>query len=102
MREPARLGDVLRGLLGRLGVPDPDLWNRIEQEWESLAGEPWDRLARPLALTGHVLVVEARSPAAVGMLRYGTAGLKARLDGALGLGVVTEVRVRAPGRRDGE
>lgn len=98
MREPARLGDVLRGLLGRLGVPDPGLWNRIQDEWASIAGEPWDRLSRPLALTGEVLVVEARSPAAVSMLRYGTASLKARLEAALGPGVVTEVRVKAPTR----
>lgn len=98
MKEPARLSDVLKGLLGRLGVPDPTTWNRIREEWDEIAGDPWARLSRPFALTGEILVVEATTPAAVSMLRYGTAGLKARLDEHLGAGIVAEIRVRGPGR----
>ena len=98
MKDPAPLRDVLSGLLGRLGVGDLARWRRIEEEWADLAGEPWSTQAVPLSLNGSVLVVEARSPMALSLLRYGVAGLVARLDEHLGAGVVTEVRVRAPGR----
>ena len=98
MKEPARLSEVLKGLLGRLGVPDPTTWNLISEQWETMAGDPWARLSRPFALTGDVLVVEAKTPAAVAMLRYGTAGLMARLEEHLGVGTVTEIRVKGPGR----
>lgn len=97
-REPSSLGDVLRGVLRRLGVADLELWRRIEGEWSELAGSPWDAHSRPASLTDGVLVVEATSPAAVSLLRYGVAGLRARLAERLGDGVVTEVVVRPPRR----
>ncbi len=97
-RDPASLGDVLRSVLRRLGVADLELWRRIESEWGELAGSPWDAHARPASLTDGVLVVEAASPAAVSLLRYGVAGLHGRLAERLGEGVVTEIVVRPPRR----
>ena len=96
--EIRRLSDVLEAVLGRLGVGDLSVWRRLEAEWGELAGEPWDRHARPASLSGGTLVVEATSPAAVSILRYGTAGLVERLADALGDGVVRDVRVRPPTR----
>jgi predicted nucleic acid-binding Zn ribbon protein len=97
-RDPTSLGDVLRGVLRRLGVADLELWRRIETEWAELAGSPWDSHSRPASLGDGVLVVEATSPAAVSLLRYGVTGLRARLSEQLGEGVVTEVVVRPPRR----
>lgn len=95
-REPAFLGDVLRGILDRLGVGDLDLWNRIQQEWPDVVGSPWDAQAKPIALTDGVLVVEAVTPAAIGVLRYGTAGLKKSLNDRYGSDVIRDVRLRPP------
>ena len=100
MSDPAALGDVIRSLLKRLGVADPGLWNRIEEEWEELAGPPWDRQARPVSLHDGVLVVEAVGAPAVAVLKYGVVSLTQRLQSQLGAGIVTEIRVRPPQRRN--
>ena len=96
--EIRRLSDVLQTVLGRLGVGDLSVWRRLETEWDELAGEPWDRHSRPASLSAGTLVVEAASPAAVSILRYGTAGLVHRLGEVFGEGVVREVKVRPPMR----
>lgn len=98
-RDPERLGDVLRGLLRRYGLDDLETWQRIEAEWAEVAPTPWDRQARPVSLAKGVLVVEAITPAAVGVLRYGVAGLMDRLARTYGQGVVEDVRLRAPSPR---
>jgi hypothetical protein len=96
-RDPAPLGDVLRVILGRLGVGDLEQWNRIRDEWTDVAPAPWNGQAKPLSFTDGVLVVEAITPAAVGILRYGIAGLQQALSARYGEGVVREVRLRSPG-----
>jgi hypothetical protein len=99
MTDPARLGDVLRRLMSTLGVADPAVWQRIVEEWEDLAGPPWDRQSTPVSLHGGVLVVEAGAAPAVAILRYGVTSLLHRLESELGPDVVAEVKVRAPVRR---
>lgn len=99
MREPAPLGDLVKQLLTRLGVPDLSTWREVEQRWEALAGEPWASQARPVSLQDGLLVVEAESGPAVALLRYGENSLVKRLEDTLGNGVVKEVRVRPPSRR---
>ena len=96
-REPAPLRDVIKSILDGLGVADLDQWQKMREEWSTVAGSPWDRQATPIALAGGVLTVEAVTPAAVGMLRYGTKSLIESLNARYGDGVVTEVRLRAPG-----
>lgn len=98
--EPARLGDVIRSILAGLGVGDLNQWQQICDEWTDVVGTPWDRQAKPVALTDGVLTVEAITPAAVGVLRYGTRGLIERLCVRYGDGVVTDVRLRSPGPRN--
>lgn len=95
---PQRLGEVLRRVLDSLGASDPEVWERVCAEWEAVAGSPWDRHARPVSLTRGVLVVEAATPAAVSLLRYGVGGLRSRLQERFGPEVVGEVEVRPPSR----
>jgi hypothetical protein len=97
--EPEPLSNVLKSILSRLGVSDLGTWQRIQDDWAQIAGSPWDVQSRPLALNGRTLVVEAVTPAAIALLRYGLGGLKQRLTEALGPGVVDEVSLRAPGPR---
>jgi hypothetical protein len=98
-RDPAPLGDVIRTILDRLGVGDLDLWERIRREWTDVVGPPWDRQTMPIALTDGILTVEAITPAAIGVLRYGTKGLAETLCDRYGDGVIAEVRLRPPSGR---
>ncbi|MDH4119559.1 MAG: DUF721 domain-containing protein [Acidimicrobiia bacterium] len=96
-RDPIPLGEVLKAVLNRLGMTDLDRWQRIQNEWEEVAGAPWNTQSRPLSLTNGVLVVEAVTPAAIGLLRYGVVGLRQRLCDHFGDGVVDEIQLRSPG-----
>lgn len=98
--QPLGLGEILDKVLRSLGAGDFQTWRRIEAEWLDLAGEPWRTHAKPVALTGSTLVVEATSQTAVSLLRYGAAGLIQSLDSGLGVGRIKEVRVRPPVRRN--
>lgn len=95
-RDPLPLSDVLNTVLSRLGMGDLSAWERIRGEWESVAPPPWNLQSKPLALTDGVLVVEAVTPAAVGLLRYGINSLERAMAERYGEGVVREVKLRAP------
>lgn len=97
--EPSAIGEVIKRLLAGWGVDHPEAWVRVRDEWADLVGEPWATQARPMTLRRGVLVVEAITPAAVGILRYGVGGLQLRLEKALGRGLISEIEVRPPPRR---
>lgn len=99
--EPLPIDDTLRRLLDRLGVVEASLWNRIRDEWTDLSGSPWATQTTPVGMHGRKLVLEAVSPQAVGMLRYGTTGLTHRLNAQLGDDVIAEVVVKPPSRQSG-
>ena len=97
--QPEPLESLLERLLGKLGLPAPSVSRDLEERWEEVAGAPWSGQTRPLFIREGELVVEAVSPALVGLLRYAVGDLMKRLDGHLGEGVVESVRVVAPNRR---
>lgn len=99
--EPLPIDNTLRQLLDRLGVVEAALWNRIRDEWEDLSGSPWAAQTTPVGMHGRKLVLEASSPQAVAVLRYGTTGLTHRLNTQLGDGVISEVVVKPPSRQSG-
>ncbi len=99
--EPLPIDDTLRRLLERLGVVEASLWNRIRDDWGALSGSPWAAQTRPVGMHGRKLVLEAISPQAVAMLRYGTTGLTHRLNAQLGDDVISEVVVKPPSRQSG-
>jgi predicted nucleic acid-binding Zn ribbon protein len=99
LREPKPIGELLRVLMERYRLVDPDTWTRIAADWDGLAGNPWAGRSKPSSLKGGELVVEASSPAIVAMLRYGTHSLMERLGEEFGAGVVTSVRIIPPPRR---
>ena len=99
--EPLPIDDTLRRLLDRLGVVEASLWNRIRDDWVGLSGSPWATQTTPIGMHGRKLVVEATSPQAVAMLRYGTTGLTHRLNAQLGDDVISEVVVKPPSRQSG-
>lgn len=90
---------MLESLLAKLGLPAPSVSKSLDEGWDEMAGAPWSGQTRPLFIREGELVVEAVSPALVGMLRYAVGDLMKRLDGYLGDGVVETVRVVSPTRR---
>lgn len=98
MNEPRPLGDLVRSLLTRLGLANLETWQRIQEEWEELAGDPWAGRSKPRSLQDGVLVVESSTPAGVSILKYGVASLQSSLNRELGEGVIREVRVKPPPR----
>lgn len=98
MRDPKPLGELVRTLIERYRLADPDTWSRLQREWSELAGEPWSTRSTPRSLQDGKLVVEATTAASVGVLRYGTTSLVARLAEELGDGVVTQADVVPPRR----
>lgn len=92
-------GDALGATLRSLGLAEPALMLRIQEEWEELAGEPWTTKAVPLYLRQGVLVVEAKDRTAVAFLRYGLGELERRLGARFGPEIVQSVEIRPPGRR---
>ncbi|HEY5651718.1 MAG TPA: DUF721 domain-containing protein [Acidimicrobiia bacterium] len=99
--EPLPIDETLRRLMERLGVVEVSVWNRIRDEWVELSGTPWATQTTPIGMHGKKLVLEASSPQAVAMLRYGTTGLAHRLNAQLGEGTIGEVVVKPPSRHSG-
>lgn len=93
------LGDALGETLRRMGLPEPALMAEVVEEWETLAGAGWSESAVPLYVKDRVLVVEAREPSAVGLLRYGVGELERALQERFGAEVIAAVEIRAPQRR---
>ena len=89
----------MEGLLAKLGLPAPSVSLSLDERWDEIAGSPWSGQTRPLFIREGELVVEAISPALVGMLRYAIGDLMRRLDDQLGEGVVETVRVIGPNQR---
>lgn len=98
MSQPEKLESLLESVLARFGLPPPSLSHSLADDWDELAGGPWSGHTRPLFIRERELVVEAGSPALVGVLRYAVGDLMRRLDERLGPDVVESIRVVGPGR----
>ena len=98
-QQPEPLEGLLEGLLHKLGLPAPSVSKSLADGWDEMAGSPWSGQTKPLFIREGELVVEAISPALVGMLRYAIGDLMRRLDDQLGEGVVETVRVVGPNQR---
>ena len=94
MSDLERVSGFLDSVLRRLGLPDPLDLGRLIDEWADLAGEPWGSRSRPAGLQDGVLLVEVADGSVATLLRYQQGVLVQRLEGRLGVGVVTSVRIR--------
>jgi len=88
------IGEMLTPFLEKLGLARPDAAARLSTEWSRIAGEPWTDETRPAGLKAGELIVEVANAATLSVLRYRTGELLARLDDALGEGVVEVIRLR--------
>jgi len=88
---------IIDTALGKWGVGQVGVFVKLSENWSKIAGDQWAEHAKPVLLRRAVLTVEA-SPAAASLLRYTVGDLLRALDGELGEGVVTEVRIRLAGQ----
>ncbi len=94
MKDLERVRGLIDAALGKWGVGHVGDFIRVTERWSTIAGEQWAKHSTPILLRDSVLTVEA-SRAAVSILRYSVGDLLRALDEELGIGVVTEVRIKA-------
>jgi hypothetical protein len=68
-REPALVGDLIDGVLGRIARSDVAPVIRLRREWDDIAGR-WAATCRVVAIRGDALSVEVDSGMDASMLRY--------------------------------
>ena len=99
MRDLEKVGGFLDQVLRRFGLPDPVDLNRLVEEWEDLAGEPWGTRSQPAGLTDGELVVEVDDGSIATLLTYQKRQLVDRLQERLGAALVTSVKIRVTRRK---
>jgi len=97
-RDMRRVGEVLDGVLARIGRSERGSILRVLEIWPEVAGPAWAERAKPARLERRVLVVEVSDGLAASRLRFEIPALQRRLDEALGGGVIESVLLRT-GRR---
>lgn len=93
-RDPMPISDLLDAFLARVGGGRAPELTRLTASWDDLAGPPWAGRSRPARFEQSELLVEVPDGATASLLRFKVPDLIARLDGALGHGVVGSVRLR--------
>jgi predicted nucleic acid-binding Zn ribbon protein len=71
-----------------------DVLVRLHERWDELVGAEVAEHAKPVAIERGVLSVVVDNPAWAGHLRWAEAEVVRQLDGLLGRGAVTRIRVR--------
>lgn len=99
MSDLQRIGDDLEGVLRRLGLPAPGALERLVDDWDRVAGEPWAGRASPVNLHRGELVVEVADGATASLLKYQVNDLLERLEQGLGARLVETVRLRVRGSK---
>jgi hypothetical protein len=100
VNDPTPLGDLIGSVLQRYGVARPDGAMRLLEEWKQLAPPAWAERGTPVSLRDGTLDVEVADGGTASLLRYQQSELIAALEGSLGAGLVTSVRIRV--RRSAE
>ena len=92
--EPEATGDLMAGLLARLGGTGRGLEYRVFEAWSQAVGDVLRTRTAPDAFRGGTLFIRVGSSALGHELTLLRGEILARLGAALGPGVVTEIRTR--------
>lgn len=98
-REPVPITEILASVLGGLAQGVDVRLGRLVEGWDEIAGPEW-RGTEAIGVRDGVLLVEVDRPGRVSLLRFHVPGLVARIEEALGSGLVREVRLRVRRRAD--
>ncbi len=96
VEEMEDLGEGLRAILARLGLPSIEVLQELREHWNRLAGHHWGSQAAPIVVRHGVLIVEAADRRLVRRLRYDTDSLLNRLQSHFGKTFVSEIEVVSP------
>jgi predicted nucleic acid-binding Zn ribbon protein len=105
MRDPARsarIGDLLPGVLGELGLEGTLRAADVLQAWRLVVGEKLAGFARATTFQDGILTVEAVSPVWLSEIRFHQVRIRKSLDERCGAGVVRELRLVLASPRKGE
>jgi hypothetical protein len=91
------IGDIVDGILARVGTGGALELARLVEDWSGVAGPAWTA-ARPVRLRDGELLVEVDNGAAASLLRFQVPDLLRDLDAGLGEGVVDSVVLRVARR----
>ncbi len=91
--ELRRVGESLPAVTRNLAGPDGVHLVNLVSTWPEVVGASVASHSRPLRLTGHTLTIAVDQPGWATELTYLETQLRARIDTALGPGVVTTVKV---------
>lgn len=98
----SRIGDLLPGVLGELGLAETLRATDVLAAWRSAVGEKLAGYARAKAFQGGILTVEAISPVWLAEIRFHQVRIRKSLDERCGPGVVRELRLVLASPRKGE
>ncbi|MEA2974296.1 MAG: hypothetical protein QOG82_2754 [Actinomycetota bacterium] len=90
---PRKLADSLPGVARRIGGPDGAAFVHLASTWSDIVGPAVAAHSRPLRLATGTLVIAVDQAGWVTELTYLEASLRARIDDAVGPGVVQVVKV---------
>jgi len=88
------VGDALERVRAELGLPEPSAFDALTAQWRDIVGEEVAAHARLQSVRDGVAVIEADGPVWASQLRYLETAIVDGAAGAVGPGVVREVRVR--------
>ena len=88
------LGDALERVRAELGLPEPSAFDALTTRWSEIVGEEVAGHARLQSVRDGVAVIVADGPVWASQLRYLETAIVEGAAGAVGPGVVREVRVR--------
>ena len=77
--KPIVIGDLLDGVLARIGGGRRPPLLEIRERWNDIAGSQWKDRARPVRGTDELLIVEVIDGATASVLRFELAHLERRL-----------------------
>lgn len=92
-RAPRRVGEAISELAGQLNIDDPAVVAGLTAQWAGAVGEAVADHARPRALRGGVLVVEADSAEWATQIRFLEASVLEQIAGVVGPGSVKTLEV---------
>lgn len=97
-KELESVGDLLDGVLARIGGGRRPTIMVVRDRWGEVAGPGWDS-GEPVQVRDGVLTVEVPDGVTASRLRYDTAPLLRRISGMIGAEEITSIRLRVARRK---
>lgn len=95
-RDPQPVGDAVGELIAQRGWTQDRAAAQVTSQWPQIVGEDLAVHVVPTSFSEGVLVLQADSTSWATQVRHLLPELRRSIDGAVGTGVVTDIRILAP------